>query len=83
MLVPTEVDPPDFSSLLNEVPFRFPCPHCGHEFAQTFGWLKGNDHVSCPNCKDVVVFDAKQFRIAIEELAEVLASLWASVSYKT
>ena len=81
MLIPTEAEPPDFSGLLSPVPFCFPCPRCGNEFTKTFGWLKYNDQIVCPECKHTVVFDAKQFRRALEEMTETLVSLWASVSY--
>jgi len=81
MQVPTLADIPDFSRFLADAILVFPCPHCGHEFRQTFGWFETNDNIGCPNCKDTVIFDAKQFRVALQEIREAVAKLWASVSY--
>jgi phage terminase large subunit GpA-like protein len=72
---------PDLGAFLAAVQFTFPCPHCGYEFHETFGWFERNDQVACGNCKDTIVFDAKEFRSAQGEFRAALERLWQSVSY--
>ena len=74
---------PDYLQVLALCPFVFPCPMCGHEFHQTFGWFDINDQIICPNCKETIVFDAKEFRGRLRELATALSHLWMSIGYLT
>lgn len=52
-----------------------PCPNCGHETAQTLGWLKRSPQWLCEGCGLTVQLDASDVARGVQEMEEALAEL--------
>ena len=74
-------DPPDLNRFFSDVPFGFPCPHCGHQFEQLLGWFEVNDYFICPNCTERTNLNAAHIRKGLKEARESLKLFWSDLPY--
>ena len=48
-------------------PWPIKCVSCAKEFEQPVRWLKGNNAVRCPLCKDTNQYSNEEFLVALAE----------------
>jgi hypothetical protein len=73
-MIPESPDP--FDSLFYSVY----CPTCGEEFKQPFTWFERNSEFCCAKCATAIVFRAKEFAAALQQMREGLAILNITVT---
>jgi transcription elongation factor Elf1 len=64
----------------NEI--KFQCPNCGHDLQQTIGWLKTNEHMTCPGCNIGINIDTNRLAKATEEIQRAMEKIPAEITIK-
>jgi len=63
------------NSLFDEQSLSIPCPQCGHETAQTIGWIKANGDFNCAGCGQAITLDSEELLGALNEIDEIAAQI--------
>ena len=56
----------------------FQCPRCGHDLAETIGYLKANRQLLCGDCGVGINFDTDKLAKATDVLEEAKVALQAA-----
>lgn len=64
----------------NEI--KFQCPNRGHDLQQTIGWLKTNEHMTCPGCNIGINIDTNRLAKATEEIQRAMEKIPAEITIK-
>lgn len=69
------------AGFLDNAPFTFSCPKCGHKIEKTVGWIESNRHYTC-TCGQRIDFDTDEFRQSEANVERALKNAFKDVKIK-